>query len=456
MAGRKRNASADSSPRATRSSTRAAPQNAARRTAAGPEAAVPAIYRQMVAEARAELRAQNAAGTPERPLKRRRPGERTPAKTTAPAASTPSKSTTRETGGDAANTTSGNDVQFENAMLPTPTVQTITRSDDEDEDDDIDFEDVAIEKPAAPSAATPEKKSQELSLDLSAHMGAAASHRPDRRKAINREEKARRLEIHKVHLVCLLAHVELRNRWCNDRQVQDSLRPLLPQKTVAALLPRASLNQFGRSESFRRGVQEAKDLFRLKFTITERGLWRALWAEDEEQLKNVRRDRLHLPGARLIIHPSDSINFQTTSTLSWTRTILSKRPGRYRVPAMSVRSCSVLCSALSALKPGSYVPFSLCLLPPEPLRCHVNGSLRSLRSNRPRLSFMLRRSQSTRQSSPNFKQARQRPLFANGWATHTPPVIGPPPSPGPPTRLPRPEPRVPELFAASPRFPSTG
>ncbi|KAL2149333.1 hypothetical protein VTH82DRAFT_8681 [Thermothelomyces myriococcoides] len=286
MAGRKRNASADSSPRATRSSTRAAPQNAARRTAAGPEAAVPAIYRQMVAEARAELRAQNAAGTPERPLKRRRPGERTPAKTTAPAASTPSKSTTRETGGDAANTTSGNDVQFENAMLPTPTVQTITRSDDEDEDDDIDFEDVAIEKPAAPSAATPEKKSQELSLDLSAHMGAAASHRPDRRKAINREEKARRLEIHKVHLVCLLAHVELRNRWCNDRQVQDSLRPLLPQKTVAALLPRASLNQFGRSESFRRGVQEAKDLFRLKFTITERGLWRALWAEDEEQLKN--------------------------------------------------------------------------------------------------------------------------------------------------------------------------
>ncbi|AEO59055.1 hypothetical protein MYCTH_2306980 [Thermothelomyces thermophilus ATCC 42464] len=170
-------------------------------------------------------------------------------------------------------------------MLPTPTVQTITRSDDEDEDDDIDFEDVVIE-PAASSAATPERKSQELSLDLSAHMAAAGPPRPDRRKAISREEKARRLEIHKVHLVCLLAHVELRNRWCNDCQVQDALRPLLPQKTVAALLPRASLNQFGRSESLRRGLQEAKDLFRLKFTITERGLWRALWAEDEEQLKN--------------------------------------------------------------------------------------------------------------------------------------------------------------------------
>ncbi|KAL2162221.1 hypothetical protein VTH06DRAFT_7134 [Thermothelomyces fergusii] len=288
MAGRKRNAPTGSSPRATRSSTRAASQTAARRAAAGAEAVVPDIYRQMVAEARAELRSQNAAaGATERPLKRRRPGERAPARTGTPAASIASRVATGQPGGDVAGAASGNDVQFGSVMLPTPTVQTITRSDDEDEeDDDIDFEDVVIEPAAPSSAATPERKARELSLDLSAHMAAANARRPVRRKAISREEKARRLQIHKAHLVCLLAHVELRNGWCNDGQVQDTLRPLLPQKTVAALLPRASLNQFGRSESLRRGLQEAKDLFRLKFRITERGLWRARWAEDEEQLKN--------------------------------------------------------------------------------------------------------------------------------------------------------------------------
>jgi xeroderma pigmentosum group C-complementing protein len=196
-------------------------------------------------------------------------------------------------------TSDDEDVQFEDVVLPTPTVQTVVRdSDVEDDDDEIDFEDVTIE-PAVSSAAVAGEGSESLNLDLSAHMAANGPRRADRRKAISREEKERRIEAHKVHLVCLLAHVEIRNRWCNDPEVQDALRPLLPQKTVSALIPRASLNQFGRSESLKKGLQEAKEVFRMAFSITERGLRRALWAEDEEQLKNVRRHPL-CPWAALI------------------------------------------------------------------------------------------------------------------------------------------------------------
>jgi xeroderma pigmentosum group C-complementing protein len=41
-----------------------------------------------------------------------------------------------------------------------------------------------------------------------------------RRKPVTGMEKKRRLDIHKVHLLCLLSHVQLRNSWCNDTDIQ--------------------------------------------------------------------------------------------------------------------------------------------------------------------------------------------------------------------------------------------
>ncbi|KAK3303259.1 uncharacterized protein B0T15DRAFT_539653 [Chaetomium strumarium] len=297
MAGRKRSAPVEASTRTTRASARAASQNAAgrpgtQRKPAGRSADLPDVYREMLVEARSEFTSRDAT-VAERPFKRKRPGEGRPvraeqqqkegvvAKTRAPGNRKPNPEDIL--GPDTSN---DDNIDFEGVVLPTATVQTIVReSEDEDDDGEIDFEDVAIE-PARSSAAGAGEESKRLNLDLSAHMAAMTQRRADRRRAISREEKERRVEVHKIHLVCLLAHVELRNRWCNDPHVQDALRPLLPPKTVAALLPRASLNQFGRTESLRKGLQEAKDLFKLRFAITERGLRRALWAEDEEQLKS--------------------------------------------------------------------------------------------------------------------------------------------------------------------------
>jgi xeroderma pigmentosum group C-complementing protein len=284
MAGRKRNASANSSStRATRASSRRAAQAAA--------SAVPDVYRAMLAEARSEIAAQSA-DSPERPLKRKRPGEGRRATTTSAqtsgSANTPASQKPPAAAAVVADDTPQKHAQQE-GTVPAPTVQTIMRdSDDDDEDDELDFEDVPIQPTASSAGGDAGGASEGLSLDLSAHLASLLSRRTERRKGINRQEKARRIEIHKVHLVCLLAHVEIRNRWCNDPRVRDALRPLLPQKTVSSLIPRASLNQFSRSESLKKGLQEARDWFRLKFSITERGLWRALWAENEQQIKDVR------------------------------------------------------------------------------------------------------------------------------------------------------------------------
>ncbi|KAL2127983.1 hypothetical protein VTI74DRAFT_9873 [Chaetomium olivicolor] len=300
MVGRKRNAPVETSSsrptRTTRSSARAvsasasasasqstASRSSSRRTAAARDAAVPEVYREMLAEVRAEAAAQGTA-VPDRSLKRKRPGEGRRTEVSKEATHKAIKLSDTKSGILITDAASENeDIEFED-VLPKPTIQTIERdSEDDDDDGEIDFEDVAIE---TGSPAVSGEGSKSLNLDLSAHMASLVQRRADRRKAISREEKERRVEVHKMHLVCLLAHVEIRNRWCNDPKVQDALRPLLPQKTVAALTPRASLNQFSRTESLKKGLQEAKDLFKLKFAITERGLRRALWAEDEEQLEH--------------------------------------------------------------------------------------------------------------------------------------------------------------------------
>ncbi|TDZ44947.1 DNA repair protein rhp41 [Colletotrichum trifolii] len=184
------------------------------------------------------------------------------------------------------------DVQFEDVTIPVPTVQTVYRdSDDEDDDEedeeneeDIQFEDVDFG--ALQSVSESHGEPKKLTLNLSAHTDVTASTRKVtvRRKPITKEEKERRVSIHRTHLLCLILHSALRNRWCDDEDVHKSLRPLLTNKVINQLTPGAHLPQFGQTESLKTGLQQAGAIFRAKFQITERGLRRALWAEDPKHL----------------------------------------------------------------------------------------------------------------------------------------------------------------------------
>jgi xeroderma pigmentosum group C-complementing protein len=55
---------------------------------------------------------------------------------------------------------------------------------------------------------------------------------------------------------------------------------------VKFLNPPSNASQFGRTESLKKGLQEVATMFKAKYSITERGLRRALWAEDESQLQD--------------------------------------------------------------------------------------------------------------------------------------------------------------------------
>lgn len=254
MAGRKRNASSSaSSPRATRSSRAAAARGATQNPV------VPTVVRELLTETR---RSENSAGGSERPAKRlKRPGEKPMKKV---------EESKDDVNGD-------DEVEFEDVVIPEATVQTVWR--EESDDDEEEFEDVVI------GGAS----SKGLELNLTAQKNALAANKKvvERRRAVGREERERRVHVHKTHLLCLLAHVERRNRWCNDAAVQEVLRGLLTDKMVRFLNPRKTLLQFGQTESLKNGLRETADMFKVRFKIVERGLRRALWPEDEEQLKDV-------------------------------------------------------------------------------------------------------------------------------------------------------------------------
>jgi xeroderma pigmentosum group C-complementing protein len=234
----------------------------------------------------------------ERPVKRKRPGYRRDqiAQHVKPS---PENSNHEQLGGNVEKQMDededADDVQFEDVVLPAPTIQTVYRSDDEEEEEEDDegdeggneaFEDVDFSAQASIRDVAQDVP-KDLDLDLSSRMKPTPTKTIDRRKPINRAEKDRRVEIHRLHLLCLLAHVARRNRWCNDPQVQDSLRPLLTQKMVTQLNPGSHLTQFGQANSLKEGLNLVNNMFVAKFRITERGIRRALWAETDEHLQDV-------------------------------------------------------------------------------------------------------------------------------------------------------------------------
>ncbi|KAL1895095.1 hypothetical protein Sste5346_005517 [Sporothrix stenoceras] len=205
------------------------------------------------------------------------------------------------------------DMQFEDIAIPEPVIQTreLDSEDEEDEDDEEDeeddgqqfnFEDIGSTDttPTKPGNRPPGQMattSDTLELNLTEHenvlttpskrggrWGARAP--ANRKKPLSRAERIQRVEIHKMHLLCLIAHAAQRNRWCNSAKVQEALRPLLTTKMISYLNPGGHLTQFGQTESLKNGIQQVSTMFKTLFNITERGMRRALWAESPDQLKD--------------------------------------------------------------------------------------------------------------------------------------------------------------------------
>ncbi|KAJ9317155.1 hypothetical protein DTO271D3_2445 [Paecilomyces variotii] len=245
---------------------------------------IPELYREMLAEA--DARAKNQPDADDRPIKRRRVGERR----VAPPEIKPDEATAPLQSPDAG---------------PAKQVQ-IAYDSAASDDSDMEWEEVDIEQRStnAPEASTQAEGANEpLQITLGQHGATTPKPAVPRRKAITAVERKLRLDVHKVHLLCLLSHVQIRNLWCNDDEVQGFLRPMLSKQTRNFLNPKEGMSQFTRSTTFVDGLKQASDAFSRRFRVTESGFKRPYWAEDRRDLD--KRTEAITQGVETIVSKED-------------------------------------------------------------------------------------------------------------------------------------------------------
>ncbi|EPS41514.1 hypothetical protein H072_4572 [Dactylellina haptotyla CBS 200.50] len=147
-------------------------------------------------------------------------------------------------------------------------------SDDDDEfddDSDVDWETVDLTnfKPAPAPVNT--NKNEPVVFELS--IPKPSKSKDSGRKGPTPVERKIRLGVHKVHLLCLLAHNRLRSQFCNDKETQNFLLRILEKRVVAEL----NDNSYQHSKVFKQGLSNAAAAFRRRYRITKPGIRKPLW-----------------------------------------------------------------------------------------------------------------------------------------------------------------------------------
>lgn len=158
--------------------------------------------------------------------------------------------------------------------------QTIEDS-SESANSDMEFEDVDLDRLGQADSSEPEDSIEDVSISVQAESSKKRSGQP-RRKPASYAEKAHRLMVHKLHVLCLLGHSMYVNGWCSNAVVQRHLRPLLSANTVSYLNPKADFSQFQKNRSFQDGLHQAIDAFSAAYQVDARGLRRPQWDVDQE------------------------------------------------------------------------------------------------------------------------------------------------------------------------------
>ncbi|KAF2706393.1 Rad4-domain-containing protein [Pleomassaria siparia CBS 279.74] len=166
------------------------------------------------------------------------------------------------------------------------TRQTIEDSDESD-GSDLEWEDALdVGNDTDKSEDMVEPEVADLSITIGGDRGDVALPKKQvRRRGMTSVDKKRRLEIHKMHILCLLYHVHRRNTWCNDEKVQAILQKLPSQKILDNLVPNPEFTQYQASKRFVDGIVELRRLWSSRFKVTALGMHRPRWADQDADVK---------------------------------------------------------------------------------------------------------------------------------------------------------------------------
>lgn len=112
-------------------------------------------------------------------------------------------------------------------------LHTVTDYSEESDESEFEWEDVGLGQVEGEDGETTrvEPHIEDLSIVIGENKACKTVTKQVRRKGVTAADKRRRLDIHKVHLLCLLYHVHLRNAWCNDEGAQVLFNHIISKGT---------------------------------------------------------------------------------------------------------------------------------------------------------------------------------------------------------------------------------
>ena len=165
--------------------------------------------------------------------------------------------------------------------IPTRRQQVVFDDMTDSDTSEEDFEDVDLDaKPDPDPEPATEESNEPLQINLSTPLVPTQT-TPRRRKAVNSNtDRQYRLNVHKWHVLCLTFHGHWRSRWCDNCEVQRTLKAPVPRKTIDLLHLSESKPQYARNHAFMESIKEISEIWKNEWQITEQGLRRPYWPEE--------------------------------------------------------------------------------------------------------------------------------------------------------------------------------
>ncbi|KAF1984941.1 Rad4-domain-containing protein [Aulographum hederae CBS 113979] len=169
-----------------------------------------------------------------------------------------------------------------------------------DEYEDVDLGGIPQQVTSEPDQQEAEPSGISIVLDAGNTIQQAAA----RKKAVATLglTKKTRLDVHKMHVMCLMAHAYIRNSWCNDGKTQEILRKRVDATTKSQLTTPEKFSTFDRVNIFKGAIFTISDAWRAKFRVISTGTQKSSWwAKDG-------LDAVSLPAQAE--GPTDRVDFQ--------------------------------------------------------------------------------------------------------------------------------------------------
>lgn len=128
-------------------------------------------------------------------------------------------------------------------------------------------------------------------------------------KSLSKDEKQLRMNVHKLHVICLLNLVHVRSLWCNDAQTQSMYRKVLPLSVLQELHPPRHLSAILKTKKFLEGLWHSLGPWSARFSIKNGGSHMISWSDIYNP------DRVIRPALSLAAFRKSLISFKGSSDM---------------------------------------------------------------------------------------------------------------------------------------------